>query len=62
VLGVQVVVDVVQPHPHTPAQWTALIALAERFSDEFSDLFEHRNTSPAAHRQACRGIGVRGAS
>ena len=50
VLGVQSVVDVVQPHSHTPAQWLALVAFAKRFSDEFSDLFEHRNTSPAAHR------------
>lgn len=56
VLGVQVVVDVVQPHPHAPTQWPALVALAERFSDEFSDLFEQRNTSPAVHRQACRGM------
>ncbi|WP_143498369.1 hypothetical protein [Pseudomonas sp. Irchel s3b5] len=52
VLGVKVVVDVVQSHPNAPTQWSALVGLAKRFSDEFSDLFEHRNTSPAGHRQA----------
>jgi hypothetical protein len=52
VLGVQVVVNVVKPHPQAPAKRPAPVALAQRFSDEFSNLFEHRNSSPAVHRQA----------
>jgi hypothetical protein len=52
VIGAQVVVDVVQPHSQTPPQRPTLVTLAQRFSDKFSNLFEHRNSSPAVHRQA----------
>lgn len=55
VFGVQVVVDVVQPHPYTPTRRTALFTFAQRFSDELSNLFEHTNTSPAVYWQVdCR--------
>lgn len=50
-IGVQIVVDVVQPHSKTPTRRPALVVLAQRLTDEFSNFFEHRNTSPGAHRQ-----------
>lgn len=52
VVVVEGVVDVVEPHAHPPAEWPMLVALAQRFGDELSNLFEHRNSSPAVHRQA----------
>jgi len=45
------VVDMVQAHSDAPAKWPVLVAFAQWFGDEFSDLFEHRNSSPAVHRR-----------
>lgn len=54
VVVVEGVVDVVEPHTHPPSKRPVFVTLAKWFSDEFPDLFAHRNSSPAVHRQAGR--------